>query len=65
MTEVTVITTKLERQILDALDTAMGCLMLVAQDRKPIDLDECRAEIQAAYDALVGATAPPSEGGQE
>lgn len=35
-----------------ALDTASGCLTLVANDRKPIDLEECRLEIAAAFDEL-------------
>lgn len=43
------------RKALDALDTAAGCLMLVADDRKPIDLAECREEIDMARDALAMA----------
>lgn len=39
-------------KVIAALDTAGGCLMLVAEDRKPVDLEDCRAEIQAAYDDL-------------
>jgi len=41
------------RQAFAALDTAHGCLELVAVDCKPIDLDECRQEIDAARNELV------------
>jgi hypothetical protein len=44
------------RTIAAALTTAEGCLDLVQQDIKPIDLDLCAAEVhrarQMAYDAL-------------
>lgn len=40
------------KRVLAAFDTALGCLMLVEQDRKPIDLDECMKEIGGTYDDL-------------
>lgn len=43
---------ELLRQSFNALDTAQGCLDLVAEDRKPIDLEECRDEIGHARMAL-------------
>ena len=43
------------RQAFNALETAGGCLMLVADDRKPIDLEECRVEIEAARMTLYRA----------
>lgn len=48
-----VIDRPLMRQIVAALDTAGGCLDLVAEDRKPVDLDECRREVKEAYEALL------------
>jgi hypothetical protein len=38
-----------------ALDTAYGCLDLVQHDRKPIDLDDCIAEIKSARDRLAAS----------
>lgn len=39
-------------QALNALDGAHGCLELVADDIKPIDLHDCRQEVDAARTAL-------------
>lgn len=50
-TQITISTKQLEK-VISALDTALGVCQLVGSDRKPVDLDDCYAEIGAAYDDL-------------
>lgn len=38
--------------VLRALDTAAGCLDLVAMNRRPVDLNECQQEIREAIDLV-------------
>jgi hypothetical protein len=62
--QITMSSKQLEK-VIAALDTALGVCQLVGADRKPIDLDDCYAELGAVYDDLCALAGERSESSED